>query len=450
MVETMFKDVEAVEVVDELISTAQKAQQIYAGFSQKQVDHLVAVVSQKLGEQAEKLAIQAHEETGFGNVKDKIIKNTFASEHVYNSIKDIPTVGEIKRDDINQIIEIGIPMGIVVGLIPSTNPTSTVIFKALLALKSRNAIIFSPHPKALKAIMMTVEMIEKAIVAEGAPAGLIQVIKKPTLEATQYLMQHDKAALILATGGGAMVKAAYQSGTPAIGVGQGNAPTYIEKTANVKEAVAAIIESKTFDYGTICASEQSLVVDKEICKDVIKALEDKKAYFLSAEEAQKVGAIIMLENGGMNPAIVGKPAVFVAKLSGIEVPEDTSVLIAKQTNIGKEYPFSREKLTPVLGFYTVETWEEGMTTCNALLANEGAGHTAILHTQSDERVLDYGLQITASRVLINTLGALGAIGFTTKLAPSLTLGCGAIGGSSTTDNVSVLNLLNIKRIAYGV
>ena len=251
MVETMFKDVEAVEVVDELISTAQKAQQIYAGFSQKQVDHLVAVVSQKLGEQAEKLAIQAHEETGFGNEKDKIIKNTFASEHVYNSIKDIPTVGEIKRDDINQIIEIGIPMGIVVGLIPSTNPTSTVIFKALLALKSRNAIIFSPHPKALKAIMMTVEMIEKAIVAEGAPAGLIQVIKKPTLEATQYLMQHDKAALILATGGGAMVKAAYQSGTPAIGVGQGNAPTYIEKTANVKEAVAAIIESKTFIWNGV-------------------------------------------------------------------------------------------------------------------------------------------------------------------------------------------------------
>ncbi|MGY3778673.1 acetaldehyde dehydrogenase (acetylating) [Isobaculum melis] len=434
--------------VETLIATAKQAQQLYATYSQEQVDAIIKNVHEMTYQHREELAISAHEETGFGNVADKIIKNEFASNRVYDSIKDIPTVGVINRLPEQKLIEVGIPMGIVAGLIPSTNPTSTVIFKALIALKTRNAIIFSPHPKALASIQLATKIVEEAAVAAGAPSGLVSVINQPTLEATSDLMQHEDIALILATGGKAMVHAAYSSGTPAIGVGPGNSPVLIEKTADIKTSIDRIIQSKTFDYGTICASEQALVVDASIKEEVIQALKAKHAYFLNEAESEKISQFILRDNGALNPDIVGKSAPLVAALAGIDVPENTTVLISEQTEVSHTNPYSREKLTPILALYTVNAWEEGLTLCNELLLNEGAGHTASLHTSNEVLAEEFGLRIHASRILVNTLGALGAIGGTTNLMPSLTLGCGAIGGSSTTDNVSVHQLLNIKRVAF--
>lgn len=439
-----------VKEIETLVETAKKAQAKYENYTQEQVDAIVKNVYQKTLDNAEKLAISANEETGFGKVSDKIIKNTFASEQVYESIKDLPTVGVINRRKEDKIIEIGIPLGVVAGLIPSTNPTATVIFKSLIALKTRNAIVFSPHPKALKSILMAVEIIEKAAVEAGAPAGLVQVIQEPTLDATSALMKHTDVSLILATGGKAMVRAAYSSGNPAIGVGPGNVPVLIDATADIPHAIDCVISSKTFDNGIICASEQALVVDKTVKEAVIEQLKAKKAYFMNEEESAKVSQFILRETGTLNPDIVGKSASDVAKLVGISVPEETSILISEQTEIGHHNPYSREKLTPILGLFTVDSFENGVETCRALLANEGTGHTAVIHTTTDANAEIFGLEMRASRILVNTLGALGAIGATTKLAPSMTLGCGAMGGSSTTDNVTAHHLMNVKRIAYGV
>lgn len=436
--------------VEELVANAKTAQEKFADYTQEQVDKIIESIYQNTLKNAEKLAISANEETGFGNVPDKIIKNTFASEQVYNSIKDLPTVGIINRREQDKIIEIGIPLGIVAGLIPSTNPTSTVIFKAMIALKTRNAIIFSPHPKALKSILMTAEIIDKAAIEAGAPAGLVQVITQPTLIATEDLMKHKNVALILATGGKAMVTAAYSSGTPAIGVGPGNVPAFIESSANIEEAIEAIVSSKSFDNGVICASEQAIVVEESIKAEVVAKLKEKQVYFMNLEESEKVSKFILRETGALNPEIVGKSAEAVADLIGISVPAGTKVLISEQTEISKHNPYSREKLTPILGLYTVSSFETGVATCKALLENEGMGHTAVIHTTNELKAEQYGLEMQASRILVNTLGALGAIGATTNLAPSMTLGCGAMGGSSTTDNVTAHHLLNVKRIAYGV
>lgn len=438
-----------VKEIETLVETAKNAQKEYEHFTQEQVDAVVKSVYQETLNNAEQLAIAANKETGFGKVTDKVIKNTFASEQVYESIKELPTVGIINRLEQEKIIEIGIPLGVVAGLIPSTNPTATVIFKSLIALKTGNAIIFSPHPKALNAILLAAEIIENAAVAAGAPAGLIQVIKEPTLEATSALMKHTDVSLILATGGKAMVQAAYSSGNPAIGVGPGNVPVLIDHSADITHAINCIVSSKTFDNGIICASEQALVVEDSVKNEVIEQLKEKDAYFMNEEEAAKVSRYILRETGTLNPEIVGKSAVDVAKLVGITVPKTTSILISEQTEIGRHNPYSREKLTPILGMYTVASFKEGVDTCKALLANEGTGHTAVIHTTTDAHAETFGLEMKASRILVNTLGALGAIGATTKLSPSMTLGCGAMGGSSTTDNVTAHHLMNVKRIAYG-
>lgn len=439
-----------VREIETLVETAKKAQAKYENYTQKQVDAIVKKVYQKTFNNAEKLAISANKETGFGKISDKIIKNTFASEQVYEYIKDLPTVGVINRRKEDKIVEIGIPLGVVAGLIPSTNPTATVIFKSLIALKTRNAIIFSPHPKALKSIMMAVEIIDNAAVEAGAPTGLVQVIQEPTLDATNALMKHTDVSLILATGGKAMVQAAYSSGNPAIGVGPGNVPALIDETADIAHAIECVVSSKTFDNGIICASEQALVVEKSVKEVVVEQLKAKNAYFMNKEESEKVSQYILRETGTLNPEIVGKSAVEVAKLVDISVPENTTILISEQSEIGHHNPYSREKLTPILGLFTVDSFESGVETCKALLANEGTGHTAVIHTTKELHAETFGLEMRASRILVNTLGALGAIGATTNLAPSMTLGCGAMGGSSTTDNVTAYHLMNVKRIAYGV
>ena len=438
------------DLVTSLMNKAVAAQKDYESFDQKAVDNIVKEVAFRLRDHSVALAKLAQEETGFGKATDKTTKNLFASEVLYNSIKNIKTVGIIEELEEKKMLKVAVPMGVVAALIPSTNPTSTTIYKSLLALKTRNAIILSPHPKALSAISETVKIIQSVLVDLDVPTDLVQVITEPSLEGTQALMSHPQTALILATGGEAMVRAAYSSGNPAIGVGPGNTPVLIEKSANINQAVSRIVSSKTFDNGTICASEQSLVIEESIKEDVLKELQTQDVYLMNKEESEKVGAFIMRENGAMNPEIVGKPAIAIAELSGITVPETTKILISEQTEISKENPYSREKLSPILALFTVKDTEEGIATCEALLRNEGAGHTAMIHSENDEIVREFGIRIPASRILVNTLASLGAIGGTTNLNPSLTLGCGSVGGSSLSENVHVAQLLNTNYVAYGV
>lgn len=444
------KDLMSIQETRNLIMSAKKAQEIYKTFSQEKVDAIVKAVAAAAEKEASRLAKMAFEETGFGKWEDKIVKNTFASKVVYEKIKDMKTVGIIREEKVGKYFEVAVPMGVVAALIPSTNPTSTTIYKTLISLKSGNGIVVSPHPNAKNCIIETANILKEAAVNAGAPEGLIGCITIPSLDATNILMKHKDTALILATGGEAMVKAAYSSGTPAIGVGPGNGPAFIDKSANVSLAVKRILDSKTFDNGVICASEQSIVVESSMKETVINELKKQGAYFLNEEESQKLGNFILRANGTMNPQIVGKSVEALASMAKLNVPKGARVLISEQTTVGKNNPYSREKLTPILAFYTVENVEHGIKLCTEILMNEGKGHTLVIHSEDKNIVREFGLRIPVSRLLVNTPGALGGIGASTNLVPALTLGCGAVGGSSTSDNIGPMNLLNIKRVAYGV
>lgn len=443
-------DLRSIQETRNLIDKAKEAQLIFSQFTQEQIDRVVLKMSEAAEQQAERLAKMAYEETGFGKWQDKVLKNHFASSVVYDYIRELKTVGIIQDDQIKKIYEVAVPVGIVAGLIPSTNPTSTTIYKSLIALKSGNGIVFSPHPSARNCILETVKILSKAAVQAGAPDGLIGCIQTPTLQATNELMKHKDIALILATGGEAMVKAAYSSGTPAIGVGPGNGPAFIERSANIPLAVKRILDSKTFDNGVICASEQSIVVEKDIEAQVVAELVDQGAYFLSKEESDKLGKWLLRANGTMNPQIVGKCVEEIADLAELKIPKGTKVLISEQNSVSKTNPYSREKLAPILAFYCEDNWEKACERCMELLYNEGKGHTLIMHSENEEIIREFALKKPVSRMLVNTPGALGGIGGTTNLVPALTLGCGAVGGSSTSDNVGPLNLINIRRVAYGV
>ncbi|OBR96784.1 aldehyde-alcohol dehydrogenase [Clostridium ragsdalei P11] len=446
--ENIDRDLQSIQDVRRLVEKARQAQQEYCKFSQEKMNKIIEHVAESAGLQAERLAKLAVEETTFGNLPDKIIKNKFASEIVYENIKDMKLVGILRDDKDRKVLEIGSPVGIIAGLVPSTNPTSTVIYKSLIALKSGNAIVFSPHPKARHCIAEAIKVVSDAAVEAGAPLGMVSGMSILTMEGTHELMKN--VDLILATGGSAMVKAAYSSGTPAIGVGPGNGPAFIEKTANIKLAVKRIMDSKTFDNGVICASEQSIVVEKCIKDEVVDELKRQGAYFLSKEQSEKVAKFILRANGTMNPQIVGKSAQKIAEMAGITVDPNARILISEQTTVGKDNPFSREKLTTILAFYCEENWEKACERCIELLNNEGIGHTLIIHSNNEEIVKEFGLKKPVSRILVNTPGSLGGIGATTNLVPALTLGCGAVGGSATSDNVGPRNLINIRRVAYGV
>ncbi|BDR70536.1 acetaldehyde dehydrogenase (acetylating) [Clostridium tetani] len=448
--ELLDKDLRSLQETRNLIAKAKKAQEIYKTFSQEKVDSIVKAITEAVEKEAVKLAKMAHEETGFGKWEDKIIKNTFASRGVYESIKDLKTVGIINENKEKKYFEVGVPVGVVAGLIPSTNPTSTTIYKTLISLKSGNAIVISPHPNAVKCIVETSKILNEAAIKAGAPEGLIGCITVPSLQGTSELMKHKDTALILATGGEAMVKAAYSSGTPAIGVGPGNGPAFIDKSTNVKLAVKRILDSKTFDNGVICASEQSIVVENSMKETVKEELIKQGAYFLNEEESEKLGKFILRANGTMNPMIVGKSVEKLSEMSGLNVKKGSRVLISEQTTVGKNNPYSREKLTPILAFYTVNDVEEGIKLCTEILMNEGKGHTLVLHSEDNEVIKNFGLRIPVSRLLVNVPGALGGLGAATNLTPALTLGCGAVGGSSTSDNIGPMNLLNIRRVALGV
>lgn len=444
------KDLLSVQEVRVLVEKAKRAQREFAKKSQEEVDAIVKSVAMAGVRNAKRLAKMAHEETGFGIEADKVIKNVFGSLSVYENIKDMKTVGVIERDEEKKICKIAVPVGVVAGLIPSTNPTSTAFFKAEIALKGGNAIIFSPHPNAKNCIVEAVKVIRAAIVEAGGCEDLVAVITTPTIQATDVLMKHPDVAMILATGGSAMVRAAYSSGTPAIGVGPGNGPAYIEKTADVPTAVRRIMNSKTFDNGTICASEQSVVCDDDMEPVVRAEMEKQGAYFLSDEQVAKLGKFILRANGTMNPQIVGKSAQVIADLAGIDIPAGTRVLVARETGIGYGHPYSNEKLAPILAFYTAPDYVEVCELVDKILRYEGAGHTFSMHTK-DQKIVEYfGSRIPASRILVNTSSALGGIGATTAMTPSLTLGCGAIGGSATSENVGPQHLINVRVVAEGL
>lgn len=378
------KDLLSVQEVRDLVEKAKAAQQELAQKSQAEVDAIVASIAKAGVRNAERLAQMANEDTGFGKVADKVIKNIFGSQMVYEHIKDMKTIGILDRDEANKTYTIAAPVGVIAGLIPSTNPTSTAFYKSEISIKAGNAIVFSPHPSALRSISEAIKVIRQAIAEAGGNENLVSCISLPTMQATDNLMKHPDVALILATGGSAMVRAAYSSGTPAIGVGPGNGPAYIEKTADLPLAVKRIMDSKTFDYGTICASEQSVVCDDDMAEAVQKEMEKQGAYFLSDEERLKLGKYILRANGTMNPAIVGKSPQVIGELAGINVPASAKVIVAKEDGIGKGHPYSNEKLAPILAFYTAPDYKAIAKLCDEILRYEGAGHTFSMHTKMTE------------------------------------------------------------------
>ncbi|MBE6908236.1 MAG: acetaldehyde dehydrogenase (acetylating) [Ruminococcaceae bacterium] len=444
------RDLYSIQEVRNLVAKAKAAQREYAAFDQSRIDEAVRAVAEACAAEAERLAKMACEETGFGVWQDKVLKNLLGSTMTYEAIKDLKTVGVLREDREKKVTEIGVPMGVVAALIPSTNPTSTVMYKSLICLKSGNAIIISPHPGARNSILETFRVVEKAARAAGVPDGVVQCVSTPTPESTSALLKHPDIGIILATGGEAMVKAAYSSGNPALGVGPGNGPSFIERSADIPAAIRRIFDSKTFDNGTICASEQSIVTERCIADKVMDEAKRQGGYFLSDEESKRVGAYLMRANGTMNPKIVGRSAKTIADMAGVSVPEGTRVLISPQTTVGKDNPYSREKLCPVLAFYVEEDWERACARCMEILFNEGRGHTMTIHSQNEDIIREFALKKPVSRLLVNTAGSLGGVGALTGLAPALTLGCGAVGGSATSDNVGPMNLINIRRVAYGL
>ena len=444
------KDLQSIQEVRNLVAQAVAAQKELARMTQDQVDHICCEIANACIARAVPLARMAVEETGFGVWQDKVMKNLLGSQITWESIRDMKTIGVIREDEGDGIMEIGVPMGVVAALIPSTNPTSTTMYKTLISIKAGNAIVISPHPNAKNCILETVKVIKEAARKAGAPDGIIQVITIPTIQATDALLKHKDIGIILATGGEAMVKAAYSSGNPALGVGPGNGPAFIERSANIAKAVGRIFDSKLFDNGTICASEQSIITERCIEKDVIAEVEARGGYFLSPDESDRLSGYIMRANGTMNPKIVGRTARQIADMAGISVPQGTKILLSRQTYVGRDNPYSREKLCPILAFYVEESWEDACRRCIDILNNEGAGHTMTIHSENKNVIRQFALQKPVSRLLVNTPGALGGVGATTNLQPALTLGCGAVGGSATSDNVGPMNLLNIRRVAAGV
>lgn len=432
------------------IEQLREAQKQFATFSQEQVDEIFRQAALAANHNRIKLAKMAVEETGMGIVEDKVIKNNFAAEYIYNQYKNMKTCGVLEEDKTSGITKVAEPIGVISAIVPTTNPTSTAIFKCLIALKTRNAIIISPHPRAKNSTIEAAKIVLEAAVKAGAPEGIIGWIDEPSVELSQNVMRESD--IILATGGPAMVKAAYSSGRPALGVGAGNTPAIIDETAHIKMAVNSILLSKTFDNGVICASEQSIIVLEQVYDEVKKELAERGAYILKGEEIDKVRSIILNEKGGLNADMVGQSAYKIAKMAGVNVPESAKVLVGEVTSVELEEPFSHEKLSPVLAMYKAASFEEALDKADRLIELGGMGHTSILYTdqvKNRDRVLTFGERMKTARTLINMPAAQGAIGdlFNFKLAPSLTLGCGSWGGNSVSENVGPKHLINVKSIA---
>ncbi len=442
------RDLASIAEARALARRAKAAAPVLAELSQAQIDAIVDAMAASATAEAEPLARLAHEETGFGVARDKVLKNLFASEKIYNFIRPMKTVGVVGRLEDRKVIEIAEPFGVVAAIVPSTNPTSTAIYKVLIALKARCPIVLSPHPSAVRCITRVAELMNDAARRAGAPDGAINWMTTVSLEGTQELMKAREVAVILATGGMGLVRAAYSAGKPAYGVGPGNAPAYIERSADVAKAARDIITGKTFDNGLLCSSENSVVVDAPVAEEAKRELVKNGAHFLSDSEAGALAKVLVTTQRLPNPAVVGRPATYIAQQAGITVPPETRVLIAKLKGVGRDYPLSIEKLCPVLSFYIVADWQEGCDRCKEILRYGGMGHTMSVHSRNDDVILQFGLKKPAFRIVVNSPATLGSIGLTTSLDPSMTLGCGGWGGNITSDNISPKHLLNIKRLAY--
>ncbi len=445
---TSNKDLESIAQARALASAARQAQSQLAELSQEQIDAIVTAMADAVAPQAEALARLAVEETGYGVVADKVQKNLFSSRQVYEFIKPMKTVGVVNRIEEKKIVEIGEPFGVVAAIVPSTNPTSTAIYKVLIALKARCAIVVSPHPAAVRCITRSVEIMCDAACRAGAPVGSIGWMTTVTLEGTQELMKHRDVAVILATGGMGLVRAAYSSGKPAYGVGPGNAPCYIERSADLPKAASDVMIGKTFDNGVLCSSPNSVVVDEDVAEQTRREFVAEGAYFMNAAEMDALAKALVTPQRLPNPALVGKPADYIAKQVGITIPSGTRALIAPLNGVGRDYPLSIEKLCPVLSFYVVKDWREGCERCIQILRYGGMGHTMSIHSKNEDVILQFGLKKPAFRICVNTPTTHGSIGLTTGLDPAMTLGCGGWGGNITSDNISPRHLLNIKRLAY--
>ncbi len=442
------RDLTSVSEARTLARRAKEVAPVLAEFSQEQIDAIVDAMAAAATPEAERLARLAYEETGYGVVADKIQKNLFASERIYRFIRPMKTVGVVNRLEDRKVVEIAEPFGVVAAIVPTTNPTSTALYKILIAMKARCPIVISPHPSAVRCITRSAEIMNDAARRAGAPDGAINWMTTVTLEGTQELMKAREVAVILATGGMGLVRAAYSAGKPAYGVGPGNAPAYIEQSADVPKAVRDIVTGKTFDNGLLCSSENSVVVDRPLVDEVKRQFVANGGHFLSPPDIDRLGKVLVTSQRLPNPKLVGKPAEYVAAEAGIAVPPGTRVLIAELAGVGRDYPLSIEKLCPVLSFYIVSDWREGCERCKQILRYGGMGHTMSIHSRNEEVILQFGLKKPAFRIVVNTPTTLGSIGFTTGLDPSMTLGCGGYGGNITSDNISPRHLLNIKRLAY--
>lgn len=442
------KDLASIAEARALARRAKAAQAVLAEFSQQQVDAIIDAMAAAVTPQAESLARLAVEETGYGVVADKVQKNLFASKQVYDFIRPMKTVGVINRIDDRKIIEIAEPFGVVAAVIPSTNPTSTAIYKILIAIKARCAVVMTPHPSAARCITCAADIMNEAGRRAGLPEGAIGWMRTVTLEGTQELMKAREVSVILATGGMGLVRAAYSAGKPAYGVGPGNAPCYIESSADIRKAANDILTGKSFDNGLLCSSPNSVVVDQAVEAEARRQFLDQGGYFLKPAEAEALARQLVTPQRLPNPAFVGRPATFIAEKLGIAVPAGTRALIAELTGVGRDFPLSIEKLCPVLSYYVVKDWREGCERCKEILRYGGMGHTMSIHSQNDAVILEFGLHKPAYRICVNTPTTHGSIGLTTGLDPAMTLGCGGFGGNITSDNISPRHLINIKRVAY--
>lgn len=447
-VSNMDADLRSVQQARDLATASREAMRAFQFASQEQVDKICQAMVDAAMHEAARLGQLAHDETGFGYPAHKKLKNEFAAQGVWRSIKDVPTCGVLRRDDEKKVIEIGWPVGVLCALTPSTNPTSTAIFKILIGVKARNGVVVAPHPSAKNSTAEAVRVMAQAGEAAGMPKGLVSCMTELSMPGTSELMHHPAVSMILATGGPGMVKAAHSAGKPALGVGPGNVPAYVDRSAHVVRAAQMIVESKSFDCSTICATEQCVIADRPIAERLKAEMQARGAHWLTKEEADKLASIMFRPNGMMNAEFVGRTPQALGKAAGIQVPESARILVADLEGIGPKHPLSREKLTTVLGFMVEDGWRAGCERAIQLLKFGGDGHSVSIHSRDEEAIMAFGIEKPAFRVLVNTWGSLGGVGYTTGLRPSLTLAPGGIGGAAVSDNITVEHVLNVKRIAY--
>ena len=446
----MDKDLLSIQEARDLADAAYQAQLIWGHASQEEVDRVCAAMADAAYLASGRLGQLAHEETGYGVAAHKKLKNELGSRVVWESIKNVRTVGVIRQDEQRRVFDIAWPMGVIVALTPSTNPTSTAMFKILSAVKARNAIIVAPHPSAVRCTYETTSLMQQAAEKAGAPANLVSCMQIISLQGTQELMEHKRVRLILATGGSAMVKAAHSVGKPAYGVGPGNVPVYVDRSADLEKAARYIVASKAFDCSTICATEQAVIADKPIAQKLEQLMQSEGAYFADEHQTDLLRKLLFNTQGGINTVTVGKPAQTLAGMAGFSIPQSARIIVTRLDKTGESEPLSREKLTTALGWYEEDGWEAGCERSIALIMFGGRGHTQIIHAQDERVIMAFGLEKPVFRILVNTMGTLGAVGLTTGLMPSMTLGSGGEGGSITGDNITVHHLYNIKRLAYEV